>query len=112
MLVEKGQIPANLDDTVLEPRTAIGVSSNGRWMLWIVVDGRQPGYSEGCTLTELADMLIKYGGAYNAINLDGGGSSAMVLDDGSGSQVLNSPIEGGIAGQERMVANHLGVRFD
>ncbi len=112
MLVEKGQIPANLDDTVLEPRTAIGVSSNGRWMLWIVVDGRQPGYSEGCTLTELADMLIKYGGAYNAINLDGGGSSAIVLKKSGVADVLNSPIEGGIAGKERMIANHLGVRFD
>ncbi|MBT3337200.1 MAG: SH3 domain-containing protein [Anaerolineae bacterium] len=109
MLVEKGKIPAGLDDTVLEPRTAIGVNSNGRWMVLIVVDGRQPGYSEGCTLTELADMLIKYGGVYNAINLDGGGSSAMVIEKSGKAELLNSPIEGGIAGRERKVATHFGI---
>ena len=108
-LVKKGKIPVGLESTVLEPRSAVGVSENGRWMLLIVVDGRQPGYSEGCTLTELADMLIKYGGAYNAINLDGGGSSAMVIEKDGKAEVLNSPIEGGIAGRQRYVANHLGI---
>ncbi len=110
-LVTKGKVPVNLDNTVLEPRTALGVSSNGRWMLWIVVDGRQPGYSEGCTLKELADMLIKFGGAYHAINFDGGGSSVMVIKQAGKAEVLNSPIEGGIAGKQRLVANHLGIKF-
>ncbi len=73
------------------------------------MDGRQPGYSEGCTLYELAEMLIKYGGVHNAINLDGGGSSAMVIEKDGKPDVVNSPIEGGIAGRERLVANHLGV---
>ncbi len=109
VLVEKGKIPAGLDNSVLQPRTAVGVNQNGRWMLLIVVDGRQPGYSEGCTLTELAEMLIKYGGVYNAINLDGGGSSAMVMEKDGKAEILNSPIEGGIAGRERLVANHFGI---
>lgn len=111
MLVEKGNIPAGLDNSVLQPRTAIGVNENGRWMLLIVVDGRQPGYSEGCTLTELAGMLIKYGGVHNAINLDGGGSSVMVIEQNGKAEILSSPIEGGIAGHERLVANHFGIEI-
>ena len=58
-----------------QPRTAMGVTSDGR-MLLVVVDGRQPGYSVGMTLQELADLMASLG-AQNAINLDGGGSSAM-----------------------------------
>ena len=108
-LVDGGEIPAGLDNTVLQPRTAIGTNSNGRWMILIVVDGRQPGYSEGCTLYELAEMMIKYGGVHNAINLDGGGSSAMLIEKNGEPDVVNSPIEGGIAGRERLVANHFGI---
>ena len=111
MLVEKGKPVAGINSTVLEPRTAVGTNQNGRWMVMIVVDGRQPGYSEGCTLKELADMLIKFGGVYNAINLDGGGSSAMVLEKNGKAELLNSAIEGGISGKEREVANHLGIEI-
>jgi exopolysaccharide biosynthesis protein len=111
MLVEKGKPVAGLDSTTLQPRTAVGTNGNGRWMVMIVVDGRQPGYSEGCTLKELADMLIKFGGVYNAINLDGGGSSAMVIEKDGKADLLNSPIEDGIAGRERKVANHLGIEI-
>ncbi|MBK5307138.1 MAG: phosphodiester glycosidase family protein [Frankiaceae bacterium] len=58
-----------------QPRTAVGVTDDGRLLL-VVVDGRQPGYSVGMTLQELADLMTSLG-AVNAINLDGGGSSAM-----------------------------------
>ena len=109
MLVDKGKPVAGLDNSTLQPRTAVGTNQNGRWMLMIVVDGRQPGYSEGCTLKELAEMLIKFGGVYSAINLDGGGSSAIVLDKNGKVDLLNSPIEDGVAGKERKVANHLGI---
>jgi hypothetical protein len=61
-----------------QPRTAVGVTSDGR-MLLVVVDGRSPGYSVGMTLQELADLMSSLG-AQNAINLDGGGSSAMWLN--------------------------------
>lgn len=111
MLVEKGKPVAGLDNTTLEPRSAIGMSSNGRWMILIVIDGRQPGYSEGCTFLELANMLIKFGGVYTAMNLDGGGSSAMVIENNGVADLLNSPIEGGIPGKERRVANHLGIEI-
>jgi exopolysaccharide biosynthesis protein len=40
----------------------------------LIVDGRQPNYSEGVTLPELAQIAIDYG-AYTALNLHGGGSS-------------------------------------
>lgn len=109
MLVEKGKPVAGLDGAALHPRTAVGTNANGRWMVMIVVDGRQAGYSEGCTLVELADMLIKFGGVYNAINLDGGGSSTMVMKKNGKTEILNSPIEDGIAGKERQVATHLGL---
>ena len=111
MLVERGKPLANLDATTLEPRSAVGTNGNGRWMIMIVVDGRQPGYSEGCTLKELANMLIKFGGVYNAINLDGGGSSALVIEKNGAPFLLNSPIENGIGGNQRKVANHLGIKI-
>jgi len=111
MLVEEGKPVPGLDRTTLEPRTAIGTTANNRWMIIIVVDGRQPGYSEGCTFLELAEMLIKFGGVYNAMNLDGGGSSTMVIENDGVADVLNSPIEGGISGQERRVANHFGIEI-
>ena len=60
------------------PRTAVGFDpSTGH--LWIVgVDGRQPGYSDGMTLPELASLMEALG-VTDAVNLDGGGSTVMVL---------------------------------
>ena len=108
MLVEKGKRVANLESQTIEPRTAAGLNQNGRWLFLVVIDGRQSGYSEGATFPELADFLLSLG-AYNGINLDGGGSSAMVIESVLGGPfVLNSPIEGNIPGNESAVANHLG----
>jgi exopolysaccharide biosynthesis protein len=67
------------------PRTAIGVTGDGRVLL-VVVDGRQPAWSEGALLGELAELLRGLG-AVDAINLDGGGSSTMVLN----GRVINRP---------------------
>jgi exopolysaccharide biosynthesis protein len=98
-----------LENTTTQPRTAIGYSNNGRYLYLVVVDGRQPFYSEGITLSELADLMISLGARY-AMNLDGGGSSTMVVADRTGrSQVMNSPIDNYIPGRERPVANHLGI---
>jgi exopolysaccharide biosynthesis protein len=108
MLVEKGKKVANLESDSVEPRSAVGLNQNGRWLILVVVDGRQPGYSDGITFPELADFLISLG-AYDGMNLDGGGSSALVIDGKLGQpHVLNSPIEGNIPGNEAEVANHLG----
>lgn len=59
----------------IHPRTAIGQAEDGS-IIMIVIDGRQPGYSIGITVGELAEMCLKYG-AVQALNLDGGSSSIM-----------------------------------
>ena len=94
-----------------EPRTAIGIDKAHRRMWWVVVDGRQAGYSEGITLPELTALLRELG-ADSAMNLDGVGSSTMVLRRDGEPAVVNSPIHTGIPGRERPVGNHLGLRLD
>ncbi len=109
MLVVGGSTVPNLDNSDLHPRTAVGYSRNGRYLYLVVVDGRQPLYSEGITLAELAKLMLSLGAQY-AMNLDGGGSSTMVVESPDGTpRVLNSPIDNYIPGRERPVADHLGV---
>lgn len=62
----------------VQPRTAIGQTSDGTILL-LVVDGRAPGYSIGCTVGDCAEILGRYG-AVQACNLDGGSSSIMVYN--------------------------------
>ena len=59
------------------PRTAIALLKDGR-VLVVTVDGRQPAVSVGMSLPELADLLLEFG-ATEAINLDGGGSTTMMV---------------------------------
>jgi hypothetical protein len=93
----------------VHPRTAVGLDRERKTLLLFVIDGRQPNYSEGLTLPELAQLAIDYG-ADAAFNLDGGGSSTLVIEDRQGRpQVLNSPIHAPVPGVERPVGNHLGV---
>jgi len=107
LLLKDGKNVATND--VRHPRTAAGVSQDGRFLYLIVIDGREKGYSEGATTAETAEWMGSFG-AWNALNLDGGGSSAMVIADGhGGAKVLNRPIDLGIPGKERVVANHLGI---
>jgi len=108
-LVRDKQVIEDLNDTREAPRTAVGLDGPGTRLIMIVVDGRQPFYSEGATIAELAELMMYYGGD-NAIMLDGGGSSTLVIDwPGKGPQVMNSPIEHFIPGRERFVGNHLGI---
>ncbi len=83
-----------------QPRTAVGATRDGR-LLMVVVDGRQGAYSAGMTLGELAQLMSELG-AVDAINLDGGGSSVMVVN----GLVANRPSDGG---RERPVSNALVV---
>jgi phosphodiester glycosidase len=109
MLVLKGERTDDLDNKELDPRTAIGINRNGRYLYLVVVDGRQPFYSEGATFTELANLLIDQG-VFIGMSLDGGGSSTMVIEGDNGTPViLNSPIDNYIPGRERPVGNHLGI---
>src|SRR5436190_5468616 len=60
------------------PRTAMGYTSDGRLII-LVIEGRNPGVAEGATLIEESDILLKLG-CYEAFNLDGGGSSCMLIN--------------------------------
>ncbi|MCS7018970.1 MAG: phosphodiester glycosidase family protein [Cytophagales bacterium] len=82
------------------PRTAVGLDRKGRLLL-LVVDGRQSGYSEGVTFSELAAIFLGLKANY-AINLDGGGSSTMVVK----GKVINRPSD---KNGERKVASILAV---
>ena len=109
MIVVNGQPVDGLDNSYAAPRTAIGLDESGKKLILFVADGRQLFYSEGATLAEMAQLMIFYG-AVNAMNMDGGGSSTMVMRNALGIvQVINSPIQTGIPGRERPVGNHLGI---
>jgi exopolysaccharide biosynthesis protein len=84
------------------------VDKAGETLWLIVVDGRQQNYSEGVTLAELAGIAVELG-ADRALNLDGGGSSTLVMARDRGAKVLNAPIHTRVPMRERPVANHLGV---
>ena len=68
----------------VHPRTAVGRTTDGR-LLILVVDGRQP-VSRGVDLEQLAGIMEDLG-AVDALNLDGGGSSALVVN----GTLLNRP---------------------
>jgi len=110
-IVMGGSPVDGLTDPEVHPRSAVGYSQNGKFLFIVVVDGRQPFYSQGITLAELADMMIEIR-AHDAMNLDGGGSSTLVIRGGDGKpRILNSPIDLYIPGRERPVGNHLGIYF-
>lgn len=113
LLVRDSVVVANIDSAGavgfrgVNPRTAAGFAANGRRLLLVVIDGRQTGYSAGTTTRETA-ALMRDLGARNALNLDGGGSTAMVVRDATSGQVrlVNKPSD---AAGERPVANALAV---
>ncbi len=95
MLVRDGEVAGEELDAFAtsnqrQPRTAAGVSRDGRTLILAVVDGRQS-HSHGLTLYQLARLMIELGAA-RAINLDGGGSSAMFVERAGG--VVSSPSRG------------------
>ena len=130
MLVREGAIvpgnPRYADK--LDPRTAIGLDKTRRVLIIVLIDGRQPNYSEGATQTETGEILRQYG-AWEGMNLDGGGSSTLAVEDTSNEdnraranatnnktrgkpprvEILNCPIDNYIPNRERPVANHLGI---
>ena len=103
-IVEDGEAVAGIDEAEVDtnfgnhsiqgtqPRTAVGVIDDNH-LVFVVVDGRQSGYSAGVTLEQLAAIMISLG-ATTAYNLDGGGSSTMYF----GGEVINSPSNGGERG--------------
>jgi len=90
------------------PRTAVALSADKKTMWIVTVDGRQKGYSEGVTMAELGEFVLGLG-ADSAINLDGGGSSAVAADVAGEAVLLNAPIQARVPMYLRPVANQLGL---
>lgn len=103
-IVSDGQVIDGIDEVEIDtnfgnhsiqgaqPRTAVGVIDENH-LVFVVVDGRDTGYSRGVTLPELAEIMISLG-ATTAYNLDGGGSSTMCF----AGEVVNQPSNGGERG--------------
>lgn len=87
------------------PRTAVGLSADGGTLFAVVIDGRQDGHSDGATYAETAAWLA-LAGADDGLNLDGGGSTTLVVATDDGPLVLNTP---STLGQQRSNANHVGL---
>jgi len=94
-----GECPPSAYFCQRHPRTGVGVKPNGR-LLFVVVDGRRPG-SVGMRPMQFA-RLFRYLGATSALNLDGGGSTTMVVRD----RVINQPSD---SQGERAVSSALVV---
>ncbi|HYF81487.1 MAG TPA: phosphodiester glycosidase family protein [Clostridia bacterium] len=105
-LLEDGLLSTELetrkDAQQRNPRTAVGIKDNKLYM--VTVDGRQPGYSDGMNLYEMAEFLLGQG-VKDAINLDGGGSTTMAVrkQGDAGVKLVNSPSDG----RERYVGNSI-----
>ncbi len=104
LLVVDGTVQAPADDA-LAARSAVGFSRDGAKMYLLSVDGKQTD-SVGITVPEMARMIREMG-AYNAVNIDGGGSSTLLARrPGTDDLALeNSPSDG----SERPVANGLAI---
>jgi exopolysaccharide biosynthesis protein len=121
-IVTNGQITVYDDPPVTEgidapaPHTVVGVDRSGKKLILFVVDGRRPDYSVGMQMHRIAEQLVSRG-VWNALVLDGGGSSTFAMRDENGKvNLVNHPSDGhdfpmGVS-IERSVANALGVIID
>ena len=104
MLVKDGKIaPVTHNISGYNPRTAIGTDSTGKIVYIVTVDGRIAS-SKGVTLSQLSEIMLDVG-CYNALNLDGGGSTNLIAKSPFNSALhsLNTPTE------NRKVINAIGV---
>lgn len=108
-LVADGQpVPFDFSDQSYA-RVMAAVGAGGDRLSLVVVDGKQPYYSEGATLAQLTDIALRLD-ADAAVNLDGGGSTTLVIETPAGFEPLNAPIHTKWPRRQRPVANHLGIR--
>ena len=107
MLVRDGRAQDGDAETVA-PRSAIAFDGTRLW--FVVVDGRQPGYSEGVSLAALGRILAGLGAQW-AVEMDGGGSSTLVTTTGSRPRAINCPIHTRLPCRARAVAAQVGVKI-
>lgn len=93
VLIKNGEIVAN-NDGGRASRTAVGIKADGT-VVMMVLDGRQEPFSAGGTMAEIA-QIMKDAGCYNAVNLDGGGSTTFVSKPEGSDElaVINRPSDG------------------
>jgi hypothetical protein len=92
-----------------DPRTAFGISQDRRYLYLVGIDGRQSGYSDGAYDYETAGWLLIFG-AYDGVNLDGGGSTTLVIQSSTGKPIrLNKSSAVADSGKERTVGSHFGI---
>ena len=89
----------------LAPRTGYGLSKDKKTLYLFVVDGRQPKYSMGMSTYEVGEFL-QYLGAHTGLNMDGGGSSTLIIKDGNKLNMLNKQKWG-----ERTVGGAMGLIY-
>ncbi|HTI69820.1 MAG TPA: phosphodiester glycosidase family protein [Candidatus Limnocylindria bacterium] len=98
-------------DTVhdVQPRTIYGLSKDRRFLYLMTIDGRQSPYSTGALDWEGAGWMLM-AGAYEAANMDGGGSTTLVMETSTGGSVeVNHSSAVADSGKERTVGAHFGV---
>lgn len=113
LLLRWGNVSPNMDGPLPEkplPRTVVGYSKDGSKAWLVVVDGRQKGYSEGLSLFEMGAYMKDLGADF-VLNLDGGGSSTLVVKKDGKQRVLNAPYHTYIPMRQRAVGNALGVKL-
>ena len=108
-ILADGALSAHTENSAeRHPRSAAGISADGRYLYLLAIDGRRLG-SVGSTEAETAEILRQLG-AWNGINLDGGGSTSLALRFPDGKvRPVNKPIHNNIPGTERGVAGCIGV---
>lgn len=110
-IVDRGLVPLSPGHLVApntrNPRTALGISKDKKTLYLVAVDGRS--HSIGATHSEMTSLLLEYG-VYDAIHLDGGGSTSIAARPMGKYEtvLLNKPSDG----SERKVVNGLGVFLD
>jgi len=104
-LIENGKVNSYFEAGTA-PRTAVGIKEDGS-IIFYVVDGRQPGFSNGVEIKTLARRMEELG-CVDALNLDGGGSTVItgVFPGSDEYSVLNSPSEGTL----RKCANYIFLK--
>ena len=110
-LVRNGILVTQTDESV-NPRTCVGIDETGSKVIILEVDGRNYHYSNGMTYEELGQCMLAFG-AYEALNLDGGGSSTFFIKDVQTPEnfiLRNWPCDNG--GEERAIANGLIVAYN
>ncbi len=108
IVLAEGNVPSSFSHNITgyQPRSAVGIDKSGKIITLVAVDGRRSG-AKGMTQTQLGYLMADLG-CYSAMNLDGGGSTALVLKEKDEQHIANTPSDG----SSRKVTNSIGITSD